>query len=119
MIIEFWERNNDNSPVERFLRKLDDDVMGKVVDLITVYDKPQWTCVTMLSAGDLKSLGSGLYELKVKASGTFFRFPAAVKGETLILLDGFKKQKNKLEKKDIRKARKLYEEYLMGLSHKT
>jgi putative component of toxin-antitoxin plasmid stabilization module len=114
VIIEFWERSSDNSPVERFLRKLDDDVMGKVVDLISIYDKPQWTYLVMVNAGDLKSLGSGLYELKIKACGTFFRFPAAVKGETLVLLDGFKKQKNKLENKDIKRARKLYDEFLMG-----
>ena len=116
MTIEFWERSKDKSPVERFLRGLDEDVMGKVVDLIMVYDKPHWTYRAMVNAGDLKPLGSGLYELKIRTCGAHFRFPAVVDGQTLKLLDGFKKQKNKLEQKDIKRARKLHKEYLMDQS---
>lgn len=115
MIIKFWYRNNGKSLVEHFLRKLDDYEMRKVVDLIDAYDNPHWSLGRMINAGDLKSLGGGLYDLKIRTCGSFFRFPSAVKDrKTIFLLDGFKKKKNKIEKSDINRAKKTYEEYKLG-----
>jgi phage-related protein len=113
MDIEFWYRENGKSPAENFLNNLNEYERLKVVDLLSdVYGISEWTSSRMIKAGVLKRLENSLYELKVKICGNFFRFPAVIKGDnTLILLDGFKKKKNKIESKDINRARDLYQEY--------
>lgn len=115
MIIEFWYRDNGKSRAKRFLDKLDDYERQRVVDLLEVYDKPHSTYKGMVNAGKLKHLEESLHELKIRTCGCFFRFPSVSKDENLLLLlDGFKKKSNKLEKKDIDRARDLYEEYKLS-----
>ena len=82
------------------------------MDLIASYDVPHWTYGRMVNAGELKHIESGLHDLKIRTCGAFFRFPAVVEdSDKLFLLDGFKKKTNKLEKKDIDRAKNLYKEY--------
>lgn len=115
MIIEFWERDDEGrAPARRFLDKeLDDYERQKVVDLIAIYEQPPWlTSTALIRGGHLKHLEEGLYELKIKTRDSHYRFPCVIdKKDRIILLDGFKKQTKRLEKKDIKRARDLYKEY--------
>lgn len=111
MIIEFWQKKNGDIPAESFLSSIDNYVRLKVVDKIESLSKPDWSLANLVITEKLKQIEGGLYELRVKVSGTYFRFPSVVSGDTIYLLNGFKKQKNKIELVDINHARSLYQEY--------
>ena len=112
MIIKYWYKSNGKAPAERFLGKLDNNEREKVEDFIEAYQNPHYYLKRMIDAGILKHLEGGLYNLKIKTCGSFFRFPSAVEERNIIiLLDGFKKKTNRLERKDIDRVKKLYKEY--------
>lgn len=111
MTIEFWQKDNGIMPAESFLSSLDNYVRLKVVDKIESLSKPHWSLDNLVNTEKLKHLERGLYELRVKVSRTYFRFPVVVSDDTIYLLDGFKKQKNRIEQVDINRARNLYQEY--------
>jgi len=112
MVISFWERSKNNVPTKKFLDNLDNVTKLQAIDKLHDYDNVHYNIGNMIKSGQLKNIGQGLYELKIKANESFLRFPVVIKNDyEILLLDGFKKKTNKIPKKDIEKARNLFKEY--------
>lgn len=113
MIIKYWYRTENKAPAQIFLQKeLDGRERVSVEDYIQSFFNPHYTLAKMVSVQELKHIEKSLYMLRIRTCGSFFRFPSVAEGQDeLVLLDGFKKKTNKIDKRDIKRAKAMYQEY--------
>jgi phage-related protein len=82
-----------------------------------VKNKIIWTLeliedVEIIPTKYLKNVDGKLYEIRVKVGSDIFRiFSFFDSGKLIILANGFQKKSNKLPKSEIRKAKKIMQEY--------
>ena len=110
--IEFYEKENGNIPVKKFLLALPTKMRAKAyseIELLRehgIYLKEPY--VKAIKGEDYK----GLYELRIKLGSDASRiFYFAYHKDTFVLLNGFLKKTNKTPKTELEKARRYRNDY--------
>ena len=106
--IESYRLENGKSPVEDFIRSLDKKMQAKAlaaIDILSEYGNE-------LREPYSKSMGEGLFELRIKFSSDISRiFYFFVVNNKIILTNGFVKKTVKTPKAEIELARKYKKDY--------
>lgn len=106
--IEFFETENGNSPVEKYIRSLENERMDHVLYQIQRLAK---NGVLNMPAGMIKSV-QGIYYLRVRDRKGIHRiFFTIERGKILLLLHAFEKKDQKLKRADIEKAQSRHKEW--------
>ena len=108
-IVEFYETENGNVPVEEFLKMLDVKMRAKLLGIIKILQEKG----NRLREPYSKHLDDGIFELRGKVGSDisrvlyFFYF-----NKKIILTNGFIKKTQKTPKTEIDKAKKYRSDYL-------
>ena len=106
--VDFYRLENGVAPVEAFLDGLDPKMRNKAVRSLELLE----TFGNNLREPNSKSLGDGLFELRIKFSSDITRifYFFAIKNK-IILTNGFVKKTAKTPREEIEKARKYKADY--------
>ena len=108
-IVEFYETENENIPVEEFLKMLDVKMRAKLLGIIKILQEKG----NRLREPYSKHLDDGIFELRGKVGSDisrvlyFFYY-----NKKIILTNGFIKKTQKTPKTEIDKAKKYRSDYL-------
>lgn len=108
-IVEFYETENGNIPVEEFLKMLDVKMRAKLLGIIKILQEKG----NRLREPYSKHLDDGIFELRGKVGSDisrvlyFFYY-----NKKIILTNGFIKKTQKTPKNEIDKAKKYRSDYL-------
>ena len=108
-IVEFYEKENGNIPVEEFLNMLDVKMRAKLLGIIKILQEKG----NRLREPYSKHLDDGIFELRGKVGSDisrvlyFFYY-----NKKIILTNGFIKKTQKTPKTEIDKAKKYRSDYL-------
>ena len=108
-IVEFYETENGNIPVEEFLKMLDVKMRAKLLGIIKIHQEKG----NRLREPYSKHLDDGIFELRGKVGSDisrvlyFFYY-----NKKIILTNGFIKKTQKTPKTEIDKAKKYRSDYL-------
>lgn len=106
--IESYQLENGKSPVEDFIRSLDNKMQAKALatlDILAEY-------VNQLREPYSKPIGDGLFELRIKFSSDITRICYFfIVNNTIILTNGFVKKTAKTPKSEIELAKKYKQDY--------
>lgn len=108
-IVEFYETENGNIPVEKFLKMLDVKMRAKLLGIIKILQEKG----NRLREPYSKHLDDGIFELRGKVGSDisrvlyFFYY-----NKKIILTNGFIKKTQKTPKTEIDKAKKYRSDYL-------
>ena len=106
--IDFYRLDNGKAPIEEFISSLDKKMQAKALatlDLLSEFGN-------QLREPYSKSMGDGLFELRIKFSSDISRiFYFFVVGNRIILTNGFIKKSMKTPKGELELARKYKKDY--------
>ena len=102
-ILQQYEDNRGTRPVEEFLESLEESDRGVVKAKLFYLQERGTQMREPLS----KSLGGGLFELRVQAYRLFFCFRA---GNRIVLLQAFRKKSQATPRRELELARKRMQE---------
>ena len=106
--LDFYRTEDGKAPVEDFLDSLNVKMRNKALDSLSILEE----FGNKLREPYSKSMGDGLYELRIKFAGDIARvFYFFVIGNRIILTNGFIKKDRKTPKLEIEKARKYKADY--------
>lgn len=106
--IEFYQLPNGEKPVEEFLDSLDKKMRAKAIYGLSILEEYGNT----LREPHSKSMGDGLFELRIKFAGDISRiFYFFVVDNKIILTNGFIKKTLKTPKAELDLARKYKADY--------
>ncbi|MDD6966253.1 MAG: type II toxin-antitoxin system RelE/ParE family toxin [Firmicutes bacterium] len=106
--IEFYQLPNGKKPVEEFLDSLDKKMRAKAIYGLSILEEYGNT----LREPHSKSMGDGLFELRIKFAGDISRiFYFFVVDNKIILTNGFIKKTLKTPKAELDLARKYKADY--------
>ena len=111
-IVEFYETENGNIPVEEFLKMLDVKMRAKLLGIIKILQEKG----NRLREPYSKHLDDGIFELRGKVGSDisrvlyFFYY-----NKKIILTNGFIKKTQKTPKTEIDKAKKYRSDYLQRI----
>ena len=107
--IEFYQLPNGKKPVEEFLDSLDKKMRAKAIYGLSILEEYGNT----LREPHSKSMGDGLFELRIKFAGDISRiFYFFVVDNKIILTNGFIKKTLKTPKAELDLARKYKADYV-------
>ena len=100
--VDFYKKENGEVPVQAFLDNLDVKMRNKAIRSLQLLE--EFGCE--LREPNSKSLGDGLFELRIKFANDITRiFYFFFVGNRIILTNGFVKKTVKTPKKEIEKAK--------------
>jgi len=97
MQIDFY-----NESIERFIHSLEKDIQAKILDLFAYLSN----CGHEIRMPHSKSLGRGLYELRITSSQQVRFIYMFRKNQIILILTGFIKKQRKIPHSELRLARK-------------
>jgi phage-related protein len=101
--VDFYRTEDGKVPVEEFLDDLNIKMRNKALDSLSILEE----FGNQLREPFSKSMGNGLYELRIKFSGDIVRiFYFFMIGNRIILTNGFVKKDRKTPKLELDKAKK-------------
>jgi len=104
----FYELENGEKPIEQFLDSLDVKMRVKALDSLEILAEYG----TELRLPYSKSMGDGIFELRIKFASDISRiFYFFYVNKKIILTNGFIKKTQKTPKSELDKARKYKEDY--------
>lgn len=107
--IVFYELPNGDSPVEAFLTSLDIPMRAKAVGLLQILQEKG----NQLREPYTKSLGDGIFELRVQSGNNISRILYFFfTGGKIVVTNGFIKKTKRTPVKEIRLAKKYRRDYL-------
>ena len=108
-IVEFYETENGNIPVEEFLKMLDVKMRAKLLGIIKILQEKG----NRLREPYSKHLDDGIFELRGKVGSDILRvLYFFYYNKKIILTNGFIKKTQKAPKTEIDKAKKYRSDYL-------
>ena len=106
--VNFYDKADGSCPVRDFLDTLDDKMLAKLLGTISLLEANG----TQLREPYSKSLGDGIFELRVKQSSNITRILYFfVVGHQIILTNGFVKKTQKTPPEEIALAQKYRADY--------
>jgi phage-related protein len=107
--IEFYEKENGEIPIEKFLNSLDTKMRAKTLGLMDVLqDKGN-----ELREPYSKNLGNGIFELRIKIASNITRILFFFYlNKRIIITNGFMKKTRKTPKSELQKAKKYRLNYI-------
>ena len=106
--LEYYRLPSGKAPVEEFLSSLNNDMRTKAYASLTVLHR----CGNTLKPPLSKSIGGGLFELRIQFDGDISRiFYFFMVNNTIILTNGYIKKTRKAPRAEIERARKYKADY--------
>jgi phage-related protein len=99
--IELYKSANNKSPIDEFVDSLEVKVQNKIIEAFSLLKE---FGVALGMPYSKKLTGTSLWELRILGSDNIRIFYIAKTGKTFLLLHGFKKKKQKTDKKEIKIA---------------
>lgn len=99
--IQIYTRQNGETPVLLWLESLDETIAGRI--------KTRIDRISLGNFGDCKSVGAGIYELKMRFGAGYRVYYAKIGAKIILLLSSGNKA---TQNKDIKNARKYLIDYL-------
>ncbi len=112
--VEFYKLPDGTKPVAEFIKSLNVKMRVKAIDSISILEKygPE------LREPYSKSLGDGIFELRIKFASDITRlFYFFFIGKKIVLTNGFVKKTNKTPTEELEKAKKYKEDYERRQQH--
>ncbi len=97
--IETFETNSGDKPVDDFIKKQQPQAKAKIAHTVKLLKQHG----NRLGMPHVKSLGFGLYEMRIRGKAEL-RIFYCFKGKTIYLLHGFKKQTQQTPQKELNLA---------------
>ncbi len=112
--VDFYRKEDGSCPVEEFLDSLSNKMRAKLLKMIVLLQKNG----NELREPYSKSLGDGIFELRVKQSTDITRvLYFFVVGHKIVLTNGFVKKTQKTPETEISLAKKYREDFLDRKEH--
>lgn len=105
----FYEKENEEKPVENFLRELEPKMRAKLVGILQILQEKG----NMLREPYSKHLEDGIFEVRGKVGNDISRvLYFFYVGEKIVLTNGFIKKTQKTPRKELELAKKYREDYM-------
>lgn len=105
----FYEKENEEKPVENFLRELEPKMRAKLVGILQILQEKG----NMLREPYSKHLEDGIFEVRGKVGNDISRvLYFFYVGEKIVLTNGFIKKTQKTPRKELELAKKYRENYM-------
>lgn len=105
----FYEKENEEKPVENFLRELEPKMRAKLVGILQILQGKG----NMLREPYSKHLEDGIFEVRGKVGNDISRvLYFFYVGEKIVLTNGFIKKTQKTPRKELELAKKYREDYM-------
>jgi len=100
-IIRFYQTANGRSPIEEYLKKLNDRTLAKVLAVFKLIETQEIVPVQYFK----KLRGHELWECRVSLAGRSYRFLGFLeRGSVVLLTHGFEKKSQKTPEREIKRA---------------